>query len=321
MTRLVGPELTHSAARRCKSNTTFASAVLGLSGKRQQDQIVQKRLRGTLALQHGALALMAGSFQRDFQHCTIPANMWENCWAKGSPAQKRCRREPTADYPRLNLTGRFVMQHHPNCPVRCRASPLVDIPSADPASSVEAPIEAPGSDAGRAAEEIQRLQDEEIQRLRAEVTASKAREAESLERVRTYEAELMAKEEELANIAASALAAAQAAFDHEQQARQLAAARASKLRAEAHTAAVELSLNLAQRLEQLMRFAFFESCGDADQLFRKGGLEIPLGVCKAVPNEAGVVPPLPFPPGGPRQIQGSAGNFASGEFFEGWSSG
>ena len=69
------------------------------------------------------------------------------------------------------------------------------------------------------------------------------------------------------------------------------------MRSSSDRAAAEFDLNIALRVQELMRFAIYESCGVDDVLFVKGWLENPLVVCKAVPTGAGVVPPTISPRG------------------------
>ena len=76
--------------------------------------------------------------------------------------------------------------------------------------------------------------------------------------------------------------------------REIADLRTLKLRSSSHRVAAEVALQVAQRIQQLMRFAIYECVSTDDHLFINGWLENPL-----------VVRPPP---------QASAGNFASEEF-------
>ena len=277
MTRLVGPELTHSAARRCKAKTAFASDVLCLTKKRAHEQIEERGLRGVVALGHGDVALMGGWFQRDFEHCTVPADKWAEHWSAGSSEHKRCRFVPDPSHPRINVTGRFVRAHGANCPVLHTQSRLVGIPSLPPAPGAEKAAE-------EMCREIQRLQ-EEIQRLQ--------REEELARKMKECQAELLAKDEELAVGATGD----QERLERDRRIRAIADVRTRKLRSSSHRVAAEVALQVKQRIQELMRFAIYECAGTDDDLFIHGWLENPL-----------VVRPPPHPPG-PRLVSLPRRNF------------
>ena len=282
MTRLVGPELTHSAARRCKAKTAFARDVVRLTKKRPHEQIEERGLRGVVALGHGDVALMGGWFQRDFEHCTVPADKWGGHWSAGTIENKRCRLVPEPSHPRINVTGRFVRAHGANCPVLHTQSRLVGIPSLPPAPGAE-----------KAAEEMCR----EIQRLQEEVDRGVEREEELARKMKECQAELLAKDEELAVGATGD----PERLERDRRIREIADLRTLKLRSSSHRVAAEVALKVKQSIKELMRFAIYECAGTDDPLFKNGWLENPL-----------VVRPPPPPP--PPPPQASAGNFASEEF-------
>ena len=59
-------------------------------------------------MHHGDVLLMSRKFQREFKHCTVPATEWSTTWAT---AAQQCTLVPTRDFPRINLTARFIRNH------------------------------------------------------------------------------------------------------------------------------------------------------------------------------------------------------------------
>ena len=136
-----------------KSLATLAGA-LGVTGKWQDDQISERGLRHSVKLSDGDLLLMGGWFQREFEHKTVPATQWSTTWAT---AARLCTRVPTDTSPRVNITGRYIVNH--TCPLRRPRSLLA------PRTSTEETSASVPTDEEK---------DEKVQLLEAEVSRLRA---------------------------------------------------------------------------------------------------------------------------------------------------
>ena len=229
---------------------------LGVTGSAQVTKIIERDLRLSIKLSHGDLFLMGGWHQREFLHATVPATEWSTTWAA---AARTCARVPTQAEPRLNLTGRYVVNHA--CALkrlpRCLSDPI----------SPQAPPPAP--EALPQSASVQTDPDPAAQQLEAEITQLRRSEEQLLGRLQAMQNELLGLEEQT-TLAVSAPPTKRHRDALQARALEIGRMRTEWLRTGARAAFAEFSFAVASKLRAVRRFAIEEACGRDDPLFQKG---------------------------------------------------
>jgi len=198
-------------------------------------------------LHHGDVLLMSQNFQQQFKHCTIPATEWSTTtWA--TEAAQNCKRKPTPDAPRINLTARYIKNHNcakqPRQPVELTAPPTPPPPEPTPADA-----------------EAQ----EQLRTLRAKIESHEAVEQDMQREI----AELERQNAELAERRAKKFKP-NTKPNTDERSQRIGRLRAKSLHEAAAAALAEYSYTVIEQLGAFSNQIIKESCGPEDKLFKSG---------------------------------------------------